>query len=93
MTPKVRRPTVTNQRMLSVRDVAELLNVSESLVYKLVKTRQLKAVEVGGLLRFWPEEVEEYAQSRRTMPGRKMKIRLADAEEKAEAEGVGLAVA
>ena len=46
--------------MLTLKQVADRLNVSESTVRKLVKSGQLKAVRVGVQIRITEESLEEY---------------------------------
>jgi excisionase family DNA binding protein len=46
--------------LLTAPQVAELLSVSESLVYALRRTGKLRAVRVGTLLRFRPADVRAY---------------------------------
>jgi excisionase family DNA binding protein len=36
------------QRFLTLADVAEILNISASQVYALVRNQQLKAIKIGG---------------------------------------------
>ena len=50
-----------NARFLTLADVAELLNVSASQVYALVRSGELKAIKVGGRGQWRVErEVLEY---------------------------------
>lgn len=91
MTPKTGRLVVVGRRLIRAAEVAQVLCVSESMVYKLTKAGKLKAVLVGGSLRYWTDEVEDYIQANRTTPGRRKRIELAAVE--AEEEAGGLAVA
>ena len=52
--------------MLTRKEAAELLQVSESTVYRLFKTRQLGGYLIGSQIRFDERDIEEYmARSRR----------------------------
>lgn len=55
-----------NDEALTAEDVAEILQVSRSSVYKLVKTDELASYYVGRKLRFTMADVENYiARSRK----------------------------
>ena len=47
--------------LMTAGQVAEVLQVSESMVYKLRRSGSLPAVRAGCLLRFHPETVRAYA--------------------------------
>lgn len=52
--------------MLTRKEAAELLQVSESTVYRLFKTRQLGGYLIGSQIRFDERDIDEYmARSRR----------------------------
>ena len=46
--------------LVSVREVAERLGVSETTVYRLTERRLLPFYRVAGCLRFTPEDVDAY---------------------------------
>lgn len=46
--------------LLTVRDVAALLSVSETTVYRLKRHGEISFVQVGGSLRFRPADVADY---------------------------------
>ena len=51
--------------LLTVRQVAERLNCSESLVYQLVDSGRIAVVRIGngrGTIRLRPEDVDEYIE-------------------------------
>jgi len=50
-------------RLMTLREVAEYLQVHPATVYRLVKTRQLMAVRVGRDFRFDARVVEEWVAS------------------------------
>jgi excisionase family DNA binding protein len=45
---------------MTTRDVAVWLHVSEETVRRLVRAGEIRAAHVGGVLRFLPEDVDEY---------------------------------
>ena len=61
----------TPSELLTVRDAADLLNVSVSLVYLLVDTRKLASHRIGarrGTIRIRREDLQAYLQSCRSGP-------------------------
>ena len=50
-------------RLLTVRDVADMLNVKESWVYIKTETRELPHVKLGRYLRFRLSDIESYLRS------------------------------
>ncbi|HEX2966900.1 MAG TPA: helix-turn-helix domain-containing protein [Syntrophorhabdaceae bacterium] len=53
------KPVYTT-RMLNAQDVAIMLQISKSMLYKLVKDKELKSYKVGKLRRFLLEDVVGY---------------------------------
>lgn len=45
------------EKLMTAKEVAELLQVSEDWVYLRARTKQLPAVRVGGIVRFRPSDV------------------------------------
>lgn len=71
--PPVQGPLVPN--LLTVRQVAALLSVSETTVYRLKRRGEIGFVKVGASLRFRPADVADY-QNRQSVtalgyPGQK----------------------
>ncbi len=52
--------TAAIEPLLTAEQVAQLLGVSESLVYKLRREGRLRAIRIGALLRFRPRDVRLY---------------------------------
>lgn len=52
--------TETEQRLLRVREVADLMRVSCMTVYRLIRGGELTAVRVGRSYRIWEGDVAEY---------------------------------
>lgn len=46
--------------MLSVKQVAEMFNVSEFTIYKWAKSGKLPSFTIGGLIRFEYDEIMAY---------------------------------
>ncbi len=52
------------EKMMTVQEVADLLQVNKSSIYKLVKEEGLQAVKVTNKLRFRKEDVEEWVKQK-----------------------------
>jgi excisionase family DNA binding protein len=52
-----------SMKLMDVKSVAELLAVSESMVYKLASAGSLACVKVGDCVRFIPDDIEYYIKS------------------------------
>ena len=60
------RPAVHGiEALLSLDEVAHLLRISESGVYRLVRSGELPRVKVGKRTRFEPDEIRRFIASRR----------------------------
>ena len=60
------------EKMLSAREVADLLGVSADTVYRLSHKRDgLKGYKIGGVTRFRPAEVEAYIEAQAIKPAEK----------------------
>ena len=73
----------TSEQLLSVADVAELLSISQSLVYQIVDAGKIPFLRIGigrGSIRFQPADVKTYLDSCRVekvaMQPPKMRLRL-----------------
>jgi DNA binding domain, excisionase family len=55
---------VAEQRFLTLADVAEVLNISMSQVYALVRNQELKSIKIGGRGQYRVERamLEEYIE-------------------------------
>jgi excisionase family DNA binding protein len=49
-------------RLLDAGDVAEILNVSKVMVYKLMQLGRLKCVSINSSKRVRPEDLEDYIE-------------------------------
>ena len=52
--------TRTEQRLLTVREVADVMRVSNMTVYRLIRGGHLVATRVGRSYRIWENDVEAY---------------------------------
>ncbi len=50
-------------RLLNAAQVADRLNVSKPLVYKLIQTGEIQCVRINSSRRVRPEDLEEYIKS------------------------------
>lgn len=50
----------TQQRLLTVREVADAMRVSNMTVYRLIQAGEILAVRVGRSWRIWDGDVEAY---------------------------------
>ena len=57
------------QRLLTVREVAETTRVSTMTVYRLIRSGALPAIRVGKHFRIRPRELEAYLESQSTRGG------------------------
>ncbi len=63
--PKHSTPVAVEERLWTVPDVAGYLGVSVSWVYQHVAAGDLPYRRIGGLVRFFPEDVRAYARGER----------------------------
>lgn len=60
------------EKLLSAREVAELMGVSECTIYRLANQKGgIKAVKVGRSVRFRPADLEAYLRAREVKPPEK----------------------
>ena len=52
--------TETEQHLLTVREVADVMRVSTMTVYRLIRSGELVATRVGRSYRIWEEDVHTY---------------------------------
>ncbi len=51
------------ERLLSVKQVAELLNISTAMVYQLVRRRRIPFISIGRTYRFSPELIQRWLEA------------------------------
>ena len=54
--------TETEQHLLTVAEVAEVMRVSTMTVYRLIRAGELLATRVGRSYRIWEDDVRSYLQ-------------------------------
>jgi excisionase family DNA binding protein len=61
-----------DDELMTVKEVAEYLKVTEWSVYQRVSRRQIPFLKMGRLLRFWKSSVERHVRDleSRSQPGR-----------------------
>jgi excisionase family DNA binding protein len=63
-------PTVTNlPHLLTIKEVAEILGVTERHVRRLVHERRIPYLKWGHLIRFDPADIAEWLEQSRVHPG------------------------
>lgn len=60
---------VSNDRWLSVDDIADYLGVKRDTIYKWIDRRNLPARKVGSLWKFRKEEIDEWIRSGQASDG------------------------
>ncbi len=48
------------QRLLKAKDVADVLNISKSMAYRLMQTREIPTVNIGNAKRVRPIDLHNY---------------------------------
>lgn len=56
------------RRLLSIRDVAEILSMSEKTVYRLIDNGngELRAIRIGGVWRIDPDDLQDFVRDHRS---------------------------
>jgi excisionase family DNA binding protein len=68
---RLREPsTPPLEPLLSIADVAEILRISESGVYRLMRSNELPPVRIGGRTLFSPDSVRALIAARSDQAGR-----------------------
>ncbi len=55
--------------LLTVEKAAQVMALSESYIYKLVRTKQLPAIKIGTSVRLRPSDLEAFIASKLTVMG------------------------
>jgi len=50
----------SKDKTMTIKEVADYLNISNQMVYNLIRDRKLEAFKVGSALRILPEDLQEY---------------------------------
>lgn len=59
---------INSYKLLSANDVAQLLNISRSLVYQLIQHGKIPVVQINSVYRIRPEDLELYIQNNLSSP-------------------------
>ncbi len=62
-----------DERLLNADEVAEILNISRSLVYKLIRRGDLRAVRIASVVRIRHEDLKVYVQKKALLNGKGIK--------------------
>jgi excisionase family DNA binding protein len=65
VSPRFRRKLILPERLLSIREAAERLNISRASLYKLCAQNQVVHVRVGNAIRFAPEDISGFVRAHR----------------------------
>jgi len=52
------------EKALTVKQVAEYLQVNERTIYKLAQAAKIPCFKVAGTWRFWKREIDEWSRNR-----------------------------
>jgi excisionase family DNA binding protein len=55
----------TNEGLLTVDDLARILNCGKTKAWELVNTRQIRTIRVGRLVRISPDDLAEFMREHR----------------------------
>jgi len=61
---------MSEEKLLSVPEVAHLLNVSKSSLYAMTRRGRIPAIRVGGMFRYVPAEIETWLETNRLSAAR-----------------------
>lgn len=61
----MKRSTMTPERLLTVAETSQQLNLSEKSIYRLIKAQSLPVIRCGRAIRITPEDLKNYTNSRR----------------------------
>lgn len=60
--------TISSEPLLTLPDVAELLQLSRTSIYRLIANRKIPFIKAGGVVRFLKADLEEYISHSRIAP-------------------------
>lgn len=56
---------LNNLKLLSIKDLGELFNISKATAYRIVEGRKIPFYKINGLLRFSENDILEYLKENR----------------------------
>jgi excisionase family DNA binding protein len=65
VSPRFQRKLILPERLLTIREAAERLNISRASLYKLCAQNQVAYVRVGNAIRFAPEDLSGFLRAGR----------------------------
>ena len=57
------------ESLLTAREASQVLHINRYLIYRLVRDGDLPAIRVGRMVRFRPEDLREWIEKHRMIPG------------------------
>lgn len=60
-----------NEQLLTIKDLAEYLQVSQRTIYRLIKKRNIPYLKVGNQWRFRKQMIEEWLEGEQRVPEEK----------------------
>ena len=63
------KPRTVGPRLLTIADLSDLLRVSRSTIYELIRRGELVPIRVSERIRFSPEDIDAYVERRREESG------------------------
>ncbi len=58
------------EKLLKAPQVAEILNISRAMAYRLIQTRKIRSVQIGAACRVRPEDLQAYIEANLTPAGK-----------------------
>ena len=58
-----------NDSIMTVREIADFLKVTEKTIYRMVSSGQIPGFKVGGSWRFYREEIIEWTRGKQRQAG------------------------
>lgn len=69
------------ERALTVKQVAEYLNVTEKTIYNLLQKGELPGFKVSGAWRFWRKDIEAWTETNKRKIIKDRRKNISDSEE------------
>lgn len=63
----------TDDRLLTVYEVSDILKLSVLTIYKYIRTNQLEAIEFGGHYRISSSALTKFIENHKVIPGKELK--------------------
>lgn len=56
---------IKNLKLLSIKDLSKLFNISQTTAYRIVESRKISFYKINGLLRFSEKDIIKYLEENR----------------------------